>query len=561
MKSYLPFSLGLFFVLAAAQHVSGQDIAKLQEQLLTVETGKLTYRQNLRPSDDSLLRYTVTSVDGKGREEEVHYLFSLADIDPNTVRALTKKDVILVQLLVTGKQKLVQVVSDGGEKIAYTDKLYFFAKDSENATMLGTSLKKAIPTAVEIDKNRLNLNGYNDHFNWLLGNINAIELSKKQVVQKTSGDDAVVGKLFLDQTTNAKSSTKNELSELNLALLNPNAVGYKISNDEFTITAETRRGIRGIRYTEDGKQKNYRNQIKIYAASITNGKDILKVLRKAIPLAEKAFENAMPDVSTKASALRFLNTRIAEIGGNETSLSQNLTLADQVANLRLTETRPDASTTYLYEFNFADINANNIDYDGQTDRLFVTLPIKKSVNFIKETKNGEVQNYTDNVNLYFNTIEDAIIGAKALTTLVKIYEKRMDGITYTTPSTQSAIEKLKPILKKVTLGEDTYDLFLELIDSETHTVKVTTVFSNLKKSIETVQEFSLKHLNPKNCEIVVKGKHVAVVLSTKYLEKIVKTYVDGTIKPYQNKIALEAESVEAARTIKGIVKAAIERVQ
>ena len=109
-------------------------------------------------------------------------------------------------------------------------------------------------------------------------------------------------------------------------------------------------------------------------------------------------------------------------------------------------------------------------------------------------------------------------------------------------------------MQKVKIGDDTYDVFIELDDLNTKNLKFTSIFSNLKKSSETIQEFSLSDINPKNCSIQIKGKHVIAELNTKHLEKVVKTYVDGQIKPYQYKISIEAKGIEEARDIISIFK-------
>lgn len=512
----------------------------------TVEAAKSTFRQDMKPLDEGLVEYAVVEVDSKGKESETAYRFSFADIDDNTVRSITKKDVIIVQLLVEGKQKLIQKIADGGDKISYVSELEILATNAENGTSLETSIKQHIPKAIVFEEKRLSLNGYQEHLSWLLENISDMELPNKQIIQKASSSK-VAGKFVLDQTFNIKNKTKNQLRELNLATLNANAVGYKISGDEFIVSVGTRRNINGIRYMEDGTQKNYQNDLSIYAKSITNGKDIYKVLKRIIPLSEQEFEQTKPDVSTKAKALTILNQAIAEVSTSEETISQNLTFTEKTAQLKQTESQPDESTTWLYNFNFGDINANNIDYNGQKDRLFAAIPTKKSVDFIQGIKNGELQNYTNGVKIYFNTIEEAITGVSALKSLSSIYENKLAETTYSSKGISTSIGDLKELMTKVNIGDDSYDIFIELTDEKTQTVKITSVYSNLKKSVEIINEFSIKDINPKNCEINVKGKHVLAELNTTHLEKIVKTYVDGEIKPYVSKVVIEAKGIEEAR--------------
>lgn len=533
----------LFLVIAFSK---AQEIQRIQDNLLTVETGKITFRQELKEVDDNLVRYTEVQIDSKGKENETVYNFSFADIDENTVRALTKNDAIFIQLLSNSKQKLIQVLTDGGDKISYVNELQFLASDSENGRQLENLIKGLIPSAIAQDKKRLALTGYNDHMKWLSEHISDVQFPHKQIIQKTK-IGAVVGKLVLDQTFNSKNKSNNELRELNFATLNPNSVGYRISGDEFIVTAETRRGLKGIRYVEEGIQKNYTNEVAFYANSIINGKDIYTVLKALIPLAEETFEKNQVDVSSNEKALEFLNGAIAKVTTGEVSLAQSLSIEDNVAQLELTEAEPDKSTTSVYRFNFGDMNANNIDYDGQKNRLFVTLPTKKAVNFIRKTENEELQNYTKELQIHFNTIEDAIVGTKALKSLTTHHETKMESNSYVYSSVPNAIADLKKLMQQVRVDDESFDLFIELIDGNGNMVKVTSIFSNQKKSVETIQEFSLNDINPKNCSIVVKGKHVQVVLNTKHLEKLIKTYVDGDIKPYQYNISIESTGIEEAR--------------
>jgi hypothetical protein len=531
------------------------DVSNLQDILQTVETGKHTFRQDLSLTTDGLLKYILHQEDAKGRGKEIIYHFNFSDIDINTVRDITKKDLIQVQLLIGSKQKLVQITSDGGNKISYTNQFHFYAKDSNNANAIVAAIKALIPDAITLENKRLSLKTYQDHLNWLLENVDAVELPKKQIVQKLETGTQFKGHLTLKQSINIKSNSTSKLYTLNLATLNPNSVNYKISGDELTISVETRRNIKGIKYLENEKQKNYTHQLKIYATSITNGKDIFKVLKAIIPLAEEAFNTNRPNITSVANAVLFLNNACKEVTTSEETLTQSIIIDANVITFTVTETHPDKSNDYQYLFNFADISENNIDYGGNKDRLFVALPAKKSAKFIKNSKNGEAQNYTQKTTMFFNTIEEAIIAKEACRFLVKEFEKKLDAQTYKYSSVQKSVEDTKKILGKVTIGEDAYDVFLELTDSQANIVKLTTVFANLKKSKETILEFSLNDINPKNINIVVSGKRVWTELNTKHLEKIIKTYVDGAIKPYLFKVVIEAKDIESARRIVNIFKA------
>ncbi|MBR9916078.1 MAG: hypothetical protein GYB32_14900, partial [Algicola sp.] len=79
-------------------------------------------------------------------------------------------------------------------------------------------------------------------------------------------------------------------------------------------------------------------------------------------------------------------------------------------------------------------------------------------------------------------------------------------------------------------------------------------FSNTKKSEEQIFEFGIKDINSKSIEMITSGKNVVVEMSTKYFEKIIKTYEDGEIKSYGNEISIEASTIENAREIVNLLQ-------
>ena len=81
-------------------------------------------------------------------------------------------------------------------------------------------------------------------------------------------------------------------------------------------------------------KKKYTNAIRLYAQSIVNGKDIYKVLKTVIPLAEETFENNRADVSSMAKSLKFLNSVTPEVSSARGSITQNLSIQGNVAQLK-----------------------------------------------------------------------------------------------------------------------------------------------------------------------------------------------------------------------------------
>ncbi|MFC0604303.1 hypothetical protein [Winogradskyella pulchriflava] len=554
MKTNHPLITFCFIFLMSFCYVNSQNFSEKVEAISsnfeTVEASKAQFSQDIKVISSGYVVLTLTEVDSKGETETVNYEFSFSDVDVNTVRAITKKDVILVQLLINGKQKLIKKSEDGGDKVSYIDELYLYAKDIDNGRNIADAIKDIIPLNETIEKNKLSLTSYSDHLQWLMDNVVEVDYSKKQYVQKITNDSKLNGYAKLETIINEKSKSSNEDFEFNFAVLNPNSIDFKIRNDEFYIEVATRRNIKNIKTYENDVQNNFVNKIEFYANSIENGKDIYKVLKAIIPLAEEAFSNSKPNIGTKSQAISYLNGIMGQVTSEEKAFTQSVK-DDCVTDVEVNIVTSKGNEDNTYTFNFIDINSDNIDYDSQKDILYVELHTNQKSKFIKHVENGELQNYDDEFKIYVNSIEEAMIAKEAFQNIIKECldsVKTVEGLSET-----QGLQKLSEIVGIVKINEDTYEQTIELIDEEAKTIRLTQIFSNDKKSEEVIYEFGLKDINSKSVVMTTSGKNVLVEMSTKYFEKIIKTYKDGEIKSYGNKIVIEASSIENAREIVAIM--------
>lgn len=518
----------------------------------TVETSKAQYSQNLKVISSGYVVLTITEVDSKGDTEAIDYELSFSDVDVNTVRAITKKDLILVQLLIKGKQKLIKKIEEGGDKVSYIDEIYLYAKDIDNGRSIADAIKTIIPLNEDIEKNKLSLTSYAEHLQWLVDNVVEVDYSKKQYTQKLTNDSKENGYAKLATIINEKSKSKNEDFEFNFAVLNPNSIDFKIKNDEFYIQVSTRRNIKNVKTFENDIQESFINKINFYASSIENGKDIYKVLKAIIPLAEEAFSNAKPNISSRTSAINYLNSVIPQVASEDKAFTQAIK-DDCVTDLQVNLVTSKGNEDNTYTFNFIDINSDNIDYNSQKDLLYVELKANQKNKFIKHVENGELQNYDDEVRIYVNSIEEAMIAKEAFQNIIKECEASVKEVNDI--SEKVGLQKLSEAIGIVQINEDNYEQSIEIVDEEAKVIRLTHIFSNAKKSEEEIYEFGLKDINSKSVVMKTSGKNVQVEMSTKYFEKIIKTYKDGEIKSYGNKIVIEASGIENAREIVNLFKA------
>ncbi|PKA99958.1 hypothetical protein B0O79_3681 [Flavobacteriaceae bacterium MAR_2009_75] len=534
-----------------------KKITIVQELLTSVEANKLTFNQDLKTISPGYYDYSVVEVNGKGQEEETIYSFALSDINKNGVRSYTKKDVILIELTVSGKQKLIKKTTDGGSKISYQPTFVMYGLNADNGRDLENALEDAIPDAEVLEKDRLSLTGFEDHLNWLKDNVGNVNLPKEEVGQEINTQPERPDFIVLEQIL----GSKKKRFEFNLSVLNPNSVNYKISGEEFLIEVGTKKGVAGIKYFENDELQGYTDQVLFYASSLANGKSLHRVLRGVVPLAESKFDETEPNFSKISLALDYINSKTGHVESDGMTTAQNLVLTDHMATLISKENEGDKNEEHEYLFNLTDINKNGISIKEKRTRLFLVLNTNKSKAFISHRLNGEIENFEKELLIYFDSYEDALRGKIALQALIDNFEdNESKNENLSAIDLNGALSLLKKEINQITGTDHQIEQHIELLESEESSFKFTKIESNSKKITEVVYEFSIKDLNEQLLEVEVSGKRAWAEIGTKSAEKVVKVYEDGEVQNYVNHIEIETPTIENAKNIVLIFKRLAESI-
>ena len=485
-----------------------------------------------------------------GETNTLTYEFNLADIDINTVRTVTEKDIINVQLFAGKKQDLLKL-TENGEKISYENEIFLYAKDIENGRAIEELIEAAIPLAEKITEDRLSLTTYEEHITWLANNVKDVNLIKKQYAQSMSGLGTYPGKIEFKVSENNGKSASSETFQFNTSTINPNSLLFNIDGEVFSVTMETSRKLKTIKYFKEGEQQNYTNDIKVVCESVEMARDFQKVMKELIVLSTTKFENSLQKISSIDEGINIVNNLAEKVSVNENSTSQNLN-GDCVVTYQQNFENSKKNSVNEYVFNFKDLNKNSVNYATKGQEVVLTVDTKGGNEFIKYTEDGEQKNFEDELTFYASEVEDAIVIKNALQEIIELCNQ--ENPEYQGLSKAEKLNTLKGNLQKVTINDVTFDQSLES-DAEGLSVTFKKVEITSKKSEETISEFNLKDINPGSVTMETSGKNVIVKASTYYMDKIIKFYEDGEIENYQNTIEIEANDIENARRIKLLLEA------
>jgi hypothetical protein len=530
-----------------------EAVQRINSELQTVENNKSQMGQTIAVLQPGVVKLNITSTtikDGKSTAE--FYEFNLADIDVNTIRTFTNKDVIQVQLLVSKKQKLIKKTTEN-QKSSYEDEVILFAKNIDNGRVLVDLLKSLVPLSIDIIEKKLSLKTYQEHVNWLENNVTDVKLVDKQYIQKIVVNSKYPGRLELSIDEVAKQKTTNNAYLFNLANLNVNSIFSEVKGDVIVVNIETKRKLKSVKTFSTKEQKDYVNDFSIYCESVEKSRDLQKVLKAAITLSEDKIENAIPKIKSVSEGVGIIDIYIKNITINETTYNQSFS-GDCVVTFNAKESTPSKMTEEQFYFNLKDLGKNMVKFYTEGKSVKIELQAKAGNKFLKHTVNQELKSYTNKFEMEFAEIEDAMIAEKVLERMIELCENTEIKLA---GSKNDLLLQLKNNIKKVDVNKNAFEQTFEIKEDNIMQFKNTEITEKASKT--KMYEFNLNDINPTTVEMNTSSTIVFVTINTNYLEKIIKYYEDGAIKNYQNTINIYTSNIEEARTIVELFKKILQK--
>ena len=547
----MKYLLSLFLFLSVSgfsQNATFESVVTdIRSNLTEVQAGDETFTHELEWLNTSVLKYTLVEVDKKGNREELAYEFNVADIDPYTVREETKRDVIYLSLSVENGQKFIKEY-ENGEVEGYEESMLMVTKNIDNARTIKELFSQAIPLAEEIMAKKLSVETYAELEKWLADNVANAESSGDTYSQTMVALDDFPGHIrFIQTETSSKSSDERQFI-FNLADINANSLQFDISGTNFSLELETRRKQKLIRVLENGVPDGFDNEMEIFTNNVEEARDLRNILTKVIPLAEDEVAASIQNFDSQPAVIEYLSGIIENIDYGDESIEQSLQGSCQLSYTRV-EVDDKSRETVTAEFNLIDINGNTIDYDVSSDRMFVELAVKESLELIKLYENDELDGYNDELKIYAQNAEVARRIKAAFEDAIVICER-----DYVDPFADMSLDEriiwLTENMEEVRVDDETITQTFERVDeSDPEKIKLTRLTVDSKDGSEEIFEFNFTDLNPKSIQYDISRKKLSVSFITMFKEDIIKYYEDGEIEDYQDGFELYMPDIEKARNV------------
>ncbi|HEY9486681.1 MAG TPA: hypothetical protein VIQ51_00035 [Chryseosolibacter sp.] len=554
-------------ILAIIMMMQGQSSAQMAElksqadaltnAIQAVQSGSKNYEQKITFEEPALIRYTYEETDQKGNRTQYAYEFNLADIDPYAVREQTQKDLISVTLAARNKQKLIKAYKNEVVQ-PYEAQAAIISKDIDNGRAIAQIIKKAIPLAEKVMASRLKLSGYDAMAGWLVSNVRDVSLGDKSIKQSLVKGEQPGTFTFTSVVSDSKSSSE-EVFTFNLADVNPNAVNYKITGNQFAISLESLQKAKYFGVRKNGEVKPFVQDMVITTNNADEARDLKHVLTTAIPLALEKVKAGMPGVSSDKDGVRQVGALLTDITYGPRQTLQKLE-GDCLASFTQVEKDPKASSKRELKFNWMDVNALASKIEVSGDKLSIDLQFTDGKKLVMNTSDDKFKGYDNNAKLYMPDVESA---RRAKFLIDQVVGKCRDS--YKEPfgsDAASTTAYFRSSVKEQTIDDVTLKQNVEPVEGDNNKFKFTAMEVNPKGSGgEHVYEFNLSDINPTSLTVDVKGKWLFVSLETEFKGKIIKYYKDGKIQPYASTLQFAVNDVDVARNLVSALNKAVKALK
>jgi hypothetical protein len=513
----------------------------LTEHIGNALDGDVKWEQNFSRGEKPYLAVIQSkSVDAKGGEGSFRYLFDLSDMNPLAIQLEASGKSLSVQVPVKEGNRFIEVITPAGKE--YVNEVSIYADDIESARQIVDALTFVV-SRTEPERNA-----------W--GSFNeAIEFVKAQLGEVTVGDEQIQNSLqydlfasdILDLTVKSTESggKENEVTYSFYPFDITEKPTLEVSRREITIGLETRNRNDYIRKTSGGSVSGYTSQLKFNAAGIDGARDLIHALEYIIQNSAEELESFSSIEQVNTWMADNLVTLVKEGEKYEQTLSVGAD-PDHLIEFEKKLTEDNSETTETsYLLYPEDISLDEMKISVRSGKLTVPVSTGK-VDYIRNYKNGEQQNFTDKAEVYFF---DPLV-AKNFMAAMRYLKENASGTDSGEMSRDEAYTYLTGNIPNIEFPEETYDQNIEIREGDPCLLKFTRVETAKDgKSNEYNYEFTASDLAEGNSGISVHGKLLQVSLQTAGNKDLIKPYKNGQVDDFEDKFILYADDVLLAKKI------------
>ena len=542
----------LIFSIVFSELLFGQTenpVAWLSDFTEELPAGNYLYKYSFNSLNDNpcYLKITEQKTNKKGVSSYKSYVFYLSDINPNTLNFKTTGKYITISVETNSSFKFIKEY-DGDEFSSYTSSINIYNDKVDKSREFINSLKQHIS---ECEEDAPKWESTEFAMEWIASNIGIASKGSVEYNQKLSpGNKSYLVKL-VQESTNGKGTTDIENFEFNLTDIEVSQVAMNIYGKTLIVELPMKNKEKLVGLTLNNELQNYRNSVEIYM-------DDLDKTRKVI----SAFQYLATNLKVKRKeytdgneALKFIQDNLTVENAGSYEYKQVLNFdndPDAISDFEFAVTDSKGQISkHVYGTYLGDlIHTPELSISGKNISIILNTTDKNK--FIKVTKDGSLQPYTDKIELYAANIEAA---RELMNAMKYAIEKRSNRIMKFN-DIQTAANWISSNIGKVTIDDDMYIQSLKFNPDIDYKITCNQEFKNSSGTKNITYELYPEDISKEELEINVYSKKLYLKVTTGS-DKYIRTQKDGELENYSSDIELYFDDT---RTIQNF-KAALEFIE
>ncbi len=400
-----------------------EKIDFLKKNIQQDKTPSLDIKQDIYISadtDDFLIKQSSLS---GSKSNDLSYKMNLANVDLNYIKAIVKGEKVFVFLQTKNKQKIIQEIKNEVSQ-PYKSELLLEMKDVDQARDIIKVLKDVIPKMENIVKKNMPKG-------------NTVELLIQNLNTTISGDNENFSRSFVvDCLTEFQYVKEKKAKEpinytyrFNFSDINEHSVNYVTKGREIGITFSTIDNEKLIRVEKNSLQQNFHKEILFSCNNFSEARMVKYLIEKTIKKCTEE-HNQRKSVFNEKENIDYLSKNISNINYESKNIEQvfgKVDGNDNIFQLKTTTISKSKISEILREFNLSYFSEQSINYKISGKILSIKLDTDYKSKVIKVYKEGKVDNYQSDFQIFFKDVETAkqcIVKFKALIKHYKLDESR-----------------------------------------------------------------------------------------------------------------------------------------
>jgi len=481
------------------------------------------------------------SSNDKGEQQKFSYGFDLRDINP-----------LGINLKVSGKSLSIEIPTREGENYfeansqsegkTFTDEILIYADDIEIARQIVNALSYLVTNT---SSERFQWEAYGEAIDFIKANLGEVKIGGNIYNHSIDYEDPPSGLVNLTAIETDSDGTSEKVTySFYLCDMIEKPI-LDVSKREISIQMETKNKKDFILALEDESVSGYESDLEFRASGIDLAREIINALEQAIRFSEEDIE----EFSSAAEVNQWLADNLVPLYRDDETYEQSIEVIEEAENqlvftLKITEDDGELTAT-RYIIYPEDISLDEMEIKVSGGRLNVALETDKG-RFIKNFKNGEVQNFADDAVVYFSdplTAKNFMAAIRYLKEISMVENRSEMG-------KEEAISFLTENLPNFAIPDEKHEQMLAIEDEAVCKLSFTRVETDDDGgSDEYVYTFTASDIHPGNSELEVRGEYIEINLVTRGGEKLIKPVENGEVEDFDDGFSIYADDLFLAKKI------------